>query len=64
METKAWYKSKTIWFNLLLGAIGVLEASTGALKPFLGEHYGLTVMSISMVGMALRTVSTATLGKK
>ena len=64
MNTKAWYKSKTIWFNLALGLIGVLEASTGTLKPLLGDHYGLAMMAVAMAGMVLRTVSTATLEKK
>ena len=61
---KAWYKSKTVWFNMALGAVGVLEASTGSLKPLLGDQYGLVMIGVAMVGMMLRTVSTTQLGAK
>ena len=61
---KAWYKSKTIWFNLALGMVGVLEASTGTLKPLLGDHYGVVMLGVAMAGMMLRTVSTTEIGKK
>ena len=64
METKAWYTSKTVWFNIGLGMVGILEASTGSLKPLLGDHYGLTMMGVAMIGMILRTVSTTPIGKK
>lgn len=63
-STKAWYKSKTIGFNIALGLIGVLEASTGTIEPLLGDHYGFVMMVVAMAGVTLRAVSTATLEKR
>lgn len=46
METKSWFESKTIWFNILSGVIGIvasLQADKGV-PPHVAEVFGTVVM--------------------
>lgn len=62
---KPWYKSKTIIINALAAALTALEASTGMLKPILGDSFYLIVaVGLPVVNAMLRTVTTQPLGKQ
>lgn len=39
MTKKSWKKSRTLWFNAFCMGLIALEASTGVLKPVLGENF-------------------------
>ncbi|PIQ23490.1 hypothetical protein COW36_09115 [bacterium (Candidatus Blackallbacteria) CG17_big_fil_post_rev_8_21_14_2_50_48_46] len=61
---KPWYKSKTILVNAVAAALTALEASTGMLKPILGDSFYLIVaVGLPVVNAMLRTVTTQPLGK-
>lgn len=47
-------KSKTHWFNIAVGALGVLEANFGLLRDTLGDHYGTAFIAVAIVGFVLR----------
>ena len=56
METKSWIKSKTIWFNVLSGLVGIvatLQADKG-LPPHLAEIFG-TVVTLGNIGLRFMT---------
>jgi hypothetical protein len=60
---KEWYKSRTIVFNGLAAALIALEASTGILKPLVGDKFYLIMAGVlPVVNAFLRTVTTQSLG--
>lgn len=65
-KTKPWYKSKTLWVNALAAALAALEASTGALKPALGDKglYVAIAVGLPVINAALRAATTQPLGKR
>lgn len=64
METKCWWKSKTIWFNAWASLFTVLEAQLGVLKAVIGpEAYPVFMVGILAVNMWLRTITTQPVGK-
>ncbi|HAF44679.1 MAG TPA: hypothetical protein DCK83_07005 [Gallionellaceae bacterium] len=62
VELKPWYKSRTLWVNLL-SAIGiVLEVKYEAIKPLVSpEIYQWLAILIPVANTALRVVTTAPL---
>ena len=64
--SKPWYKSKTVWSNMLVGGLGVLEASTGILKPHIDKHLWLAgvVVGAAVLNVVLRTVTTSPITRK
>jgi hypothetical protein len=61
--TKKWYKSKTIWFSIAIGIVGVVEANSGALQAMLTPAvYGISMIAISSIGVVLRTVTNTNIG--
>ena len=59
-----WIKSKTLWFNLIVAVLGIIEMNMMVLQPYLGEHYGIVFMIIAIVNVVLRTVTTTSLKDK
>lgn len=61
---KSWYKSKTIWFNVLAAMGAALEASLsiiqGSLKP---EYYLVLVVFIAGGNVILRVLSNQAITK-
>ncbi|PIQ25400.1 hypothetical protein COW20_15170 [bacterium (Candidatus Blackallbacteria) CG13_big_fil_rev_8_21_14_2_50_49_14] len=60
---KPWYTSKTLIFNALAAGLTALEASTGMLKPLVGENFYLIMAGVlPVVNAVLRVVTTQPLG--
>ena len=63
-QMKPWYRSKTLWFNLIIGSLAALEANMGALSGFIRADWYAIICIVLPVGNAiLRIVSTAKLTK-
>lgn len=63
---KPWYTSKTLIINALAAALATLEASTGILKPVLGNGglYVALAVGLPVVNAVLRAVTTEALTSK
>lgn len=57
---KPWYKSKTIWASVLVGAVGVMEAIDKS--GTLAEHAGIITIGIAALKFGLRFVTTTGIG--
>jgi len=58
-SVKVWWKSKTIWFNLIVAMLAALEATFHFLQPiFGGMLYGIGAVVIAVVNAALRIITT------
>lgn len=55
MENKNWYESKTMWFSIVIGLIGILESVQQSLSES-GET-GIIITGIAVVNMILRSVT-------
>lgn len=61
---KKWWKSKTLWFNAIMGALVALEASLGQLSTILPANWYIVISIVLPVGNAiLRVASTTELTK-
>jgi hypothetical protein len=59
MDKKAWYVSKTIWFNTFVAAMLLAEQNISALQGLLPDStYKLAAFSVPFVNMLLRVIST------
>lgn len=59
---KSYAESKTIWFNLALAVVGVLEVTDWA--EIVPEDYvGLVALGVALVGVTLRVVTTKPVGR-
>jgi hypothetical protein len=59
---KQWYKSKTLWFNLLIAGLAALEASFSFLQPLFSESvYGILITVLTIGNALLRIISTQTI---
>lgn len=55
---KSLTKSKTIWFNLIIASVGILELNLHLLQSVLGEYYGVVFIFVAMIGAWLRVLTT------
>lgn len=56
---KKWYRSKTLWLNVLLAAGTVAEANLGLVRDFFGPVAYLSILSFAAAANAvLRVVTT------
>jgi hypothetical protein len=61
---KKWWKSKTIWFNLIMSALVALEASISQLSALVPANWYAIIAVILPVGNAmLRIISTTGIEK-
>ena len=59
---KHWWKSRTLWFNLIVAAVAAAELGFPALKPLLPDNLYLLLTFVLVVGNALlRAVTTKAL---
>ena len=65
---KAWYKSKTMWVNLLIVGGAVVNGVVGlvpTLQPLVEPNtYNLVLFVIGIVNVILRAVTTTAVGAK
>jgi len=60
---KPWYKSRTLWFNALAGALLSLEAVFHVLQPLLGPVFYPTVLvGVTVINGFLRIITTQGIG--
>jgi hypothetical protein len=56
---KPWYKSKTLWVNIIVAVLATLEASTGLLQPYLPDHWYVAVaVGLPIINVVLRIITT------
>lgn len=56
---KSWWKSKTMWVNIIVAVLASLEATTGLLQPYLPEHwYVVVAVGLPVINVVLRIVTT------
>ena len=61
---KSWYKSKTIWFNLIMAGLTALEASLNQLSVIAPANWYAIIAIILPVGNTmLRIISTTGISK-
>jgi hypothetical protein len=64
-KIKQWFKSKSINFALIMGALGVVESYTGEIKAQLGDTYGLVYAMVFSIGMVyLRLITNTSIKDK
>lgn len=57
-EHKAWYESKTIWFNLIITAMTLATAATPSLEALMTpEAYGVLATGVAFINAILRLVT-------
>lgn len=62
---KPWYRSRTLWFNAAVAALGALEAGAGLLQPYVaGNVYAWGLALLTAGNAALRVITTQGLTKK
>lgn len=62
LQTKAWYQSKTVWFNILTiggatidGVIGLMPMVQSYMAP---EVYPFVMLAVGTVNVLLRVITT------
>ena len=56
---KAWWKSKTLWFNALVAALAAAEASFSLIQPYVpGNIYGWGLLLLTCGNALLRILTT------
>lgn len=68
MESKKWYKSKTVWFNILTIG-GAVAGGMGGILPALGpvlsvETYQILLFAVGVLNVTLRAVTTGPINWK
>lgn len=62
---KKYLKSKTVWFNTLVGIMAVLETQTQVFASFVGAEYlPYVALGITFVNIYLRSITTEALEDK
>lgn len=57
-EHKAWYESKTIWFNLIITAMTLVTAATPSLEAMMTpEVYGVLATGVAFINAILRLLT-------
>lgn len=57
-EKKPWYKSKVIWFNIIVAVLAAIEASAAMIQPFVQGNiygYGLLILTAGNAGLRIIT---------
>ena len=63
-ETKAWWRSKTLWVNTLVAALAAAEAGWNVLQPMLPVSFWRAIaFGLPLVNVVLRVITTQGLGK-
>jgi hypothetical protein len=63
-EPKPWWESKTLIINAAAAGLTALEASTGILKPLVGDNFYMIMAGVlPVVNAVLRVVTTQPVGK-
>ncbi len=63
-QYKPWWKSKIIWFNIVVGMLGAAEASANLIQPYVpGNVYGYGLLLLTVGNTALRIITTQGIGK-
>lgn len=58
-EKKPWYRSKVIWFNIIVAMLAALEASAAMIQPFIqGNVYGWGLLLLTAGNAGLRIITT------
>ena len=56
---KAWYTSKTLWFNTIVAGFSALEASAAMIQPYVaGDVFGYALLILTVGNAALRIITT------
>jgi len=56
---KKWYKSRVLWFNVILAGFGALEASANLIQPYVrGDIYGWGLMILTVGNAMMRIIGT------
>lgn len=58
MQAKKWYLSKTIWFNILSGIVGILTALTNPNVGLSSQFLGILAIAIAVANILLRAITT------
>lgn len=64
MRKKAWWKSRTINFNLILTMYGAVETQFNLMQSLLGKWYGMAFIVCGLVGMYLRSKTNQPIASK
>lgn len=65
VQTKGWYASRTIWFNVLVLALGVYSQAAGSELPVAGEELEAVAIALSVIGnIVLRIVTDKPVGMR
>ena len=59
---KEWYKSKTLWANILAVTLLVMEHAVGVIPAVLSPEWEATI--IAVVNFILRTVTNQPIGRR
>lgn len=63
-DTKPWWQSRTLWFNLLAAIGTALEVSGGYLQTIVGtEAYPMIALTLAVGNSVLRVITTMGLSK-
>jgi hypothetical protein len=63
-RAKRWWKSKTLWFNVVMSAAGAAEASLGILQQVLPiNSYAVIAFTLAVGNAVLRVVTTTGLSR-
>lgn len=63
-STKPWWKSKTLWFNILVAVGAAAEASLGVIQGYFDPRIYFAIISIAAgINVMLRFISTQGLTK-
>lgn len=55
---KHWWESKTIWFNLIIVAVGLATSATPALEQYMSaEMYGVIASFVAFINAVLRVAT-------
>lgn len=61
---KPWYKSKTVWFNLVVSILAAAELNLKLMQPYIGVEFFQLISFVLIVGnAALRFISTQPIGR-
>lgn len=53
MQAKKWWRSKTLWFNIVSGVLLALESNMQLIQQAVGENAYLVMLLVNIVGNAV-----------